>query len=459
MVILKRLNCRLYLIGIFYFIILNTTPNPLFSQTLSDLYIPTVFPDRINLTVTEDPSSSMAVTWRTDISMDTGVAEIVVASADPRMMKNAIQIPARTETLFSKDGTYKELNWDGVVVNYHSVLFKNLEPGTLYNYRVGGEGKWSEWFQFKTAGKAGKKLTFLYFGDVQSGIRSMWSKVIRQAYADAPDAGVMLYAGDIVNRGNRDVEWGELFGAGSFIFATIPSIFSPGNHDYGRGSAALQLSSYWRPQFTLPDNGPKGLKETCYFTDIQGVRFISLDSYVAEDMVQDMPPYDDTATVRSESDEYIRRQRVWLDSVLSHNPNRWTILVFHHPIFSPKSSRDNKRMREAFKPLIDKYKVDLVLQGHDHSYARGMRKIPMKKKAAKSGTMYVVSVAGPKFYGQGEERKPWISKSILHKQLYQVITIDDDSLKFRTYNSNGELADAFDLIKRKGQINKLVNKM
>src|SRR5690606_40830927 len=61
-------------------------------------------------------------------------------------------------------------------------------------------------------------------------------------------------------------------------------------------------------------------------------------------------------------------------SLLSHNPNKWTCVVFHHPIFSTKTTRDNKRMRETFKPLFDRYKVDLVLQGHDHTYARGMKK-------------------------------------------------------------------------------------
>ena len=412
-----------------------------FAQSTQNVYPPLTLPDRINLSVTQDPSTSMAVTWRTHPSVQQGKAEIVLANANPLSVREAESIPAITENITTKDGNYKELYWQGVTANYHSVVFENLTPNTLYSYRVGEGTAWSEWFQFKTAGSNGDKLSLLYFGDAQTDLRSLWSRAIRQAYAHVPDAALMLHAGDLVNRANRDVEWGEWFEAGSFIMATIPQMPSPGNHEYGRGDDELQLSEFWRPQFTLPPNGPEGLEETCYFTDVQGVRLISLDSYMAE-----------------ESDEYLEKQKIWLDSILQNNPNRWTAVVFHHPIFSPKSTRDNKRMRETFKPIFDKYKVDLVLQGHDHTYARGMEKIPMEGKDT-SGTMYVVSVSGPKMTDNGVEKKFWMEKSGIYTQLYQTITVDDHQLEFRSYTVTGELYDAFDLQKREGQTNRLVERM
>jgi 3',5'-cyclic AMP phosphodiesterase CpdA len=412
-----------------------------FGQTM-EAYPPSVRPDRINLSVTQDPSTSMAVTWRTHTSVKQGMAEIVLADPNPLSVSDAQSIPAVTQNLMTKDGNYKDLHWKGVAANYHSVVFENLEPNTLYAYRVGDGTVWSEWFQFRTAGSEGDKLSLLYFGDAQTDLRSLWSRAIRQAYAHLPHAALMLHAGDLVNRANRDVEWGEWFEAGSFIMATIPQMPSPGNHEYGRGDNELQLSEFWRPQFTLPPNGPKGLEETCYFTDVQGVRLISLDSYMAE-----------------ESDEFLEKQRVWLDSVLQNNPNRWTAVAFHHPIFSPKSTRDNKRMRETFKPLFDKYKVDLVLQGHDHTYARGMENIPMESKGATSGTMYVVSVSGPKMTDNGVEKKFWMEKSGIYTQLYHTITVDGNQLEFRSYTVTGELYDAFDLLKRDGTTNRLIEQM
>jgi len=405
-------------------------------------YPPGRVPNRVNLTVTDDPSTSMSVSWRTDPSVNTSFAEIVEANDDPGSVKDALRLNAITKVLVSKHGSYKTLQWEGVAANYHSVTFRDLKPNTLYTYRVGDGDHWSEWFQFMTAGISGDKLSFLYFGDAQTDLLSMWAKVIRKAYAQEPGAELMVHAGDLVNRAERDEEWGEWFEAGSFVHATIPNMPSPGNHDYGRGENEMELSPFWRPQFTLPDNGPDGLEETCYFTDVQGVRFISLDSYMVE-----------------ESDEYLRKQKMWMENVLKTNPGKWTVVVFHHPIFSPKSTRDNKRMRDTFTPLFDRYKVDLVLQGHDHTYARGMSKIPMQRKGDRSGTMYVVSVSGPKMAGSGVAPKSWMDRSALNTQLYNVISILDDKLEFRAYTVTGKLFDAFDLLKQNGSINKFVEQM
>jgi hypothetical protein len=432
---------KVKVIGSLWLFFLFINLQPLSSQSFNS-YPPGHTPDRINLTVTEDLSTSASVTWRTDTSVKVASAQIVLANANPASVNDAKSLNATNEVVISKNGNYKTLYWDGVAANYHSVTFSHLKPNTLYTYRVGYEDHWSEWFQFKTAGLRGDKLSFLYFGDAQTDLRSMWAKVIRKAYAQMPNAQLMLHAGDLINRSGHDEEWGEWFEAGSFIHATIPNMPSPGNHDYGRGEDSLELSPFWRAQFTLPENGPDGLKETCYFTDVQGVRFISLDSYLVE-----------------ESDEYLQKQKVWMEKVLKNNPNKWTVVVFHHPIYSPKSSRDNKRMRETFKPMFDKYKVDLVLQGHDHTYARGMSKIPMKRKGEKSGTMYVVSVSGPKMADSGIEPKFWMDKDTTHTQLYQVISILNDKLEFRSYTVTGKLFDAFDLLKQKGTINKLVNRM
>lgn len=424
-----------------YCVVLLALPFMTSSQYLHNPYTPGDMPDRINLTVTEDPSTSAAVTWRTGASVTAAFAEIIPANANPLSVNKAERLTARTGTLVSRDDFYKDLKWKGVTANYHSVVFRNLKPNTLYSYRVGSGDHWSEWLQFRTTSDKHDKFSFLYFGDAQTGLHSMWSKVIRGAYARAPGAKLMLHAGDLVNRDSNDEEWGEWFEAGSFIHASVHNMPSPGNHDYGRGEFVEDLSPFWRYQFTLPENGPEGLKETCYFSDVQGVRFISLDAYMVE-----------------ESDEYLQKQERWMDSLLSHNPNKWTCVVFHHPIFSTKTTRDNKRMRATFKPLFDKYKVDLVLQGHDHTYARGMKNIPMGKKGEVSGTMYVVSVSGPKMTDHDVAKETWMDKSAVYTQLYQVITVDNDKLEYRAYTSADELFDAFDLVKRKGKINKLIER-
>jgi len=51
-----------------------------------------------------------------------------------------------------------------------------------------------------------------------------------------------------------------------------------------------------------------------------------------------------------------------------------------------------------------------------------------------------------------------MDKSAVYTQLYQVITVDNNKLEYRAYTSAGELFDAFDLVKRKGKSNRLIER-
>lgn len=377
-------------------------------------------PDRIVLNITEKPDQSAAVTWRTGTAITESYAEIVPADADPRTIEKAARSKAITTPLLS----------DTLSVHYHHVIFTGLAPNTLYAYRVGQGEDWSEWFQFRTAGKAGDPFTFIYLGDAQTNLHSLWSRTIRKAYAMAPDARLILHAGDLVNRGNRNVEWQQWFEAGSFIHSTIPGMMSPGNHEYYENAAGKDVPSvFWRPQFTLPENGPPGLEETCYYTDVQGVRFISLNSQEIEI-----------------SETLMASQKEWLEKVLKDNPNEWTCIVFHHPVLSTTRTRDNIQVRTHFKPLFDKYKVDLVMTGHDHTYARGLV----------DGTVYVVSVSGPKMYEPNNA--PWKQRKAGHLQLFQLVHVSGGQLRYESFTTTGELYDAFELVKKKGGRNAFTDK-
>lgn len=61
----------------------------------------------------------------------------------------------------------------------------------------------------------------------------------------------------------------------------------------------------------------------------------------------------------------------------SGDPNvRWIIVSFHKPLFSSpngcsaSSCKGSSSLTKALQPLFDKYRVDIVLQGHVHNYQR-----------------------------------------------------------------------------------------
>ena len=419
-----RFHCRLY--G-FIFLLISSTPALLHAQT-NKSYPASLFPDRIMLGFKGDVSRSQAVNWRTDSTVSNAVVAIHEADPSPDFPKNARMITAVTQQIVI----------DGKKVNYHEAVLTELKPASQYAYRVGDGTKWSEWFHFKTASDKNEPVSFLYFGDAQNDIRSLWSRAIRGAFSTLPNANFMIHAGDLINRANADYEWGEWFEAGGWVNGMIPSLAAPGNHEYFKDENQKgTLSRHWRPQFALPENGPEGLTETAYYIDYQGIRFISLNSQEA-----------------ISSQEILEKQAVWFEKINKDNPNRWTIVFHHHPIYSTANGRDNDHWRDKMEPLYKKYHMDLVLQGHDHTYARGINMPLGQNRKKPDGPIYVVSVSGPKMYALGLEN--WMDRAASNTQLYQTVHVDQNKLSFKAYTVNGDIYDAFDLLKDKNGQNSLV---
>ena len=395
---------------------------------------PGVLPDRIILTWASDPSTSQAVTWRTSTVVTRGLAEITIANAGPDLESKSKQLVALSQPLTT------DLN----TAHFHTVKFEGLSPKTKYAYRVGDGVNWSEWFQFTTASTEPEPFSFIYFGDAQNDLRSKWSRVIREAYRDAPKAKFMIHAGDLINSAESDVEWHEWFEAGAWMNGMIPSIAVPGNHEMAKvDETTRRLSHHWRPQFAQPENGPVGQEEACFTLVYQGVRIVAMNS-----------------------NEKPMEQAEWLDKVLTENKEKWVVCSFHHPMFSTGKDRDNAGLRAIWKPVLDKHRVDLVLQGHDHTYGRTGLDTPMghvnlatgvNASDVFSGTVYVVSVSGPKMYNL--QRHPFMTRHAEDTQLYQIIHVDGDKLHFEAFTATGELYDAFTLTKQSGAKNQLTEQV
>lgn len=421
------------------------------------------WPDRIVSTFGGDPATTISVNWRTSAGV-TGVrAEIARALPDARFDQLAQAVPAESQTVdlatFHRAGTAIPVahNEGLPAASYHSVLFEGLEPDTLYAYRVeGADGNWSEWFQTRTAPAAGP-LRFIYLGDAQNGIGSHWPRVIRAAFQTAPDARFILHAGDLVNRGSRDLEWGQWFRAGGFIHGMIPAIPVTGNHEYeqlGLTEADRQrmLSFLWRPQFRLPVDTslPAELHETVY-----EVRYSAdLAVFVLDSNQPDMA-----------------LQARWLDERLAASDARWRVVTMHHPVFSSGRDRDNPRVRDVLLPVLLRHQVDLVLQGHDHTYARGAigegeGQVPVANAVAGEAgvsTMFVNSVSGPKQYqfsadGWDDYRADGVelARRAENTQFYQVIEIDGDALRYAAYTADGEPYDLFEMHKAQNGAKRLL---
>lgn len=396
--------------------------------------IPSMDPDRIMLTFHGDPAKRRAVTWRTNTSVTKAVAQIAEATVNSKFVDNSTTLDAVTEQFDL--GLYKGNT--SLIVHYHSVIFENLKPDKIYVYRVGDGNKyWSEWIQFRTAKIDYSPTKFVYFGDAQNDVLSHWSRVIRMAYQTAPDASFAIHAGDLINSSHRDSEWAEWYKAGGFIHSQWTAIPVVGNHEFYplEKGKPRQLSIQWRPQFTLPveQSLPSEIHETVYTVDYQDIRVIVLNS-----------------------NDKLKKQTKYIKKQLKSSSAKWNIVTCHHSVFSPAQGRDFQFARKHWKPLFDKYNVDLVLNGHDHTYARGH--VPVRSSDTNTNenlsTVYVTSVSGPKQYQLDREQiktyesdgyKPDVSAE--QTQFFQVINVMDNKLTYIAYTALGEEYDRAVIIK------------
>jgi 3',5'-cyclic AMP phosphodiesterase CpdA len=78
-------------------------------------------------------------------------------------------------------------------------------------------------------------------------------------------------------------------------------------------------------------------------------------------------------------------QTAWLRRSLARSKARWRLAVFHHPAFTCGTYLSHPGVVARWVPLLERFRVRLVLSGHDHNYQRF---------APRRGVRYVVHGGG-----------------------------------------------------------------
>ncbi|NED99772.1 GH92 family glycosyl hydrolase [Phytoactinopolyspora halotolerans] len=423
-------------------------------------------PERIVLTATEEPSTSQYVTWRSRSALPlAGKVELRTANGGDTVTVEAEQKPERAI--------------GGYAARSHSALLEGLEPGMEYQYRVSSGNNWSAWYSFTTASAEAEPFTFLYFGDAQEGIDSVWHHTVDAAVEAHPDAELALFAGDLVNNGSSDREWTDWFAGVEGVVESINALAVLGNHEIG-GQPFIEN---FIDSFEYDPNGPVAadaaeyaadygdhlagvLKDTVYVTDYQGVRFVNLNANRDDICPIAEPPGLASYNCDTARRAWMTMQANWLDRVLRENPHGWSVVQEHQPIFSNAQGRNEADWRQYILPIIERNNVDLVLQGHDHTYGRGYHgSTGSDMEGVTAGPVYVVANAGQKQYTLTGEDNVWTQNGAVpvvraqDTSTYQAITVDDDTLTFESVVTHtrdggaaesevGDVLDSFTITKR-----------
>ena len=247
--------------------------------------------------------------------------------------------------------------------NAHATL-DGLQENTAYSYRVGTEGAWSATYAFKTQTFSDGNFDFLFFGDPQIGSSgdeakdgAGWSDTLNVALAANPNTELLVSGGDQVETANTESQWNAFLLSDKL--RSYPWAATIGNHDVG-GKAYEQ--HFWTPNTDRSAAFYAGSATTTsggdYWYMYKGVLFIHLNS---------------NAYANGSDAAHIG----YVTSVVQAHPEaKYKVLVYHHSIYSPAdhaNDSDNQQRRRDFPTAFSNLGIDLVLQGHDHSYSRPTR--------------------------------------------------------------------------------------
>lgn len=356
----------------------------------------------------------------------------------------------------------------------NKVTVKDLNERTTYYYQVYQNGKWQETKTYKT--KSFSEFSFLYVGDPQIGACKKqtnndgeymdtqspylaarndsfnWNNILKDALSDHPNVSFMVSAGDQVNDGASEIEYAGYLGAESL--ASLPVSTTIGNHDSGS------------PNYTWHYNNPNAFDgENTKYT--AGKTAAGTDYYYT---------YGDVLFIVLDTNNYnCATHKNVIKKAVSENPNvKWRVVTFHQDIYGSgydHSDSDGIILRTQLTPIMDEYDIDVVLQGHDHTYSRTYQLTSDGETHASfdktsntedadfqsenlcynitsdvtggtvknpEGTVYFEanSSTGSKFYNLIATKQDYIAeRSQEWNPTYSVINVTDDTLSVTTYDA------------------------
>ncbi len=229
-------------------------------------------------------------------------------------------------------------------------------------------------------------LTFFAFGDwgvyglgdqtIVANRLDYYAQYIKPAFVTL--LGDNFYPAGVAS--TTDTHWKASF-SNVYKGSNLPDKFYAvlGNHDYQQNPQAEIDYGRLNPRWVMPAR---------YYTQVYSVdaatklRIVYLDTspFVTE-YRNNAGGYPDLLAQNT------IRQVAWLDSVLSHATERWTIVMGHHPIYSVGNDHGGQpELQQQIQPLLAKYKVPLYMDGHSHTLQH--------LRPAGSATDYIVSGGG-----------------------------------------------------------------
>ncbi len=360
--------------------------------------------------------------------------------------------------------------------DYFKAEITGLKADTAYEYQIGKKGStssahWSEIFSFTTAKETIDEFSFIAIGDTQG---YQWEhfkyakSALDEAFKRVPNPAFLLHTGDVVDSGYQAYQWNRYFKALGSYGTNTANFVTIGNHDTRTAKDVLNndvKNNFFSFYFNHPDVESDALvmdsavyeklsdsgkvmvdnfDETIYSYDYGNAHFIVLNTGT----------YVNTGNETYIDDKHIiEAQRAWLEKDLEASKDAaWKIIVVHEAMYHKNGGKQD---RKYLTDIIEKYGVDLVIEGHSHLYTRSY---PMKdgKIATKTsldviekgtGTIYMtIGATTPSHSEMGSSTVEALQKIVYNaneQPAYTTVSIKGNKLTFTTRQVNGLVIDNF----------------
>lgn len=216
-----------------------------------------------------------------------------------------------------------------------------LVPATAYRCTVTRPEGGVRTVRFRTAPGPDAAVTFAVVGDTGDG--SPEATVLAWRLARNPPDFV-LHVGDLAYPSATAERLNDrFFHVYRALLARTALYATPGNHDLGSTSAFRPIFA----QETLP-RSPTGAQ---WAFDWGPLHLVSISS--------------------RELDADAEAERRWIAADLAHARDRpWRIAFQHDPVYSPGTKNTMRGLRRTLVPILEAGRVDVLITGHEHLYAR-----------------------------------------------------------------------------------------
>ncbi len=337
-------------------------------------------PHSVVATINGDPTTRMAFTWYTGAGVAAGKVQLVAkAVATEADFASPIELTATATDVknmryaVSTSGILKSTALPAkTAFDYtsHKAIATELTPNTTYSYRVGTADHWSDIKTFTTAATGKESFSFLYMTDshiMDSTYveEARWASITAAKHAS--DAKFLLFTGDFVETGteaNSEWEWEQWFNVSMRealdVFPVAPT---DGNHDdspnlnythHFNTDNAFYKEAKVKPQF-------EGITYSFVYGDALFLIYSHQDYWRGD--------YDYAAGTSTYLTNDVAN---WFrQEVAAHPEVKWRIAAVHKNLFTGSGHQEDEDgflFRSVLLPVFDELNMDLIIQGHDHTY-------------------------------------------------------------------------------------------